>query len=223
MLHFETTTTSRGEGGHAVLKRHLGASTRDLKLVVDGINLLLTNQHHDYLLAHEEAKIRYPNDLQLPVFHQLAAFVTPYAFRRINLQYQLLTERPTAMPVRTRVFTTTIGLAVIKFSNVSTRVTGRYFWKMCICIGGKIISSIWLNAANKITISFRPEKTIPPQIDAINPLLLVQEPKVIRPRGRSPEAENIIRQEAAFEASTNREPSQFERLRWRRRYYIMRW
>ena len=27
VLHFGTTTTSRGEGGHAALKRHLGVST----------------------------------------------------------------------------------------------------------------------------------------------------------------------------------------------------
>lgn len=63
VLHFGTTVISRGEGGHAVLKRHLGASTGDLKLVVDGISLLLTNQQHNYLIAYEEAKIRYPSDL----------------------------------------------------------------------------------------------------------------------------------------------------------------
>lgn len=64
----------------------------------------------------------------------------------------------------------------------------------------------------KITVSFIFEKAIPPQIDTINPLLLVQEPEVIRPRGRPPGAENIRegdlknRREAAFEASTNRVP-----------------
>ena len=39
VLHFDTTTTSRGEGGHAVIKRQLGTSTGGLKTVVDGISL----------------------------------------------------------------------------------------------------------------------------------------------------------------------------------------
>lgn len=32
VLHFETTVTSRGESGHALLKRHLGTSTGELNL-----------------------------------------------------------------------------------------------------------------------------------------------------------------------------------------------
>ena len=69
VLDFETTVTSRGEGGHVVLKRHLGVSSGDLKLVVDAINLLLINQHHNYLIAYEEAKIRYPTSFRLLIFH----------------------------------------------------------------------------------------------------------------------------------------------------------
>ena len=97
VLHFETTTTSRGEGGHAVLKRQLGSSSGDLKTMIDGIVLLLNNEMHNYLIAFEEAKSRYPIELRQKVFSRLAAHVTPYAIRRIATQYDLLTARPTVV------------------------------------------------------------------------------------------------------------------------------
>ena len=91
VLHFETTVTSREEGAHAVLKRQLGSSTGDLKLVVDGINLLLTNQYPDHLIAFEEAGTRFPLHLRKVIFQQLRAFISPYAQKKILHQYELLT------------------------------------------------------------------------------------------------------------------------------------
>ena len=45
-----------------------------------------------------------------------------------------------------------------------------------------------------------------------NELLLVQEPEMARTRGCPQGAENLNRRTIAFEASTNRVPSQFERV-----------
>ncbi len=47
VLHFDTTVTSRGEDEHAVLKRQLESSIDDLKTVMNEINLLLINEHHN--------------------------------------------------------------------------------------------------------------------------------------------------------------------------------
>lgn len=71
VLHFDITTTSCGEGGHAVLKRQLGSSLKDLKTVMDGINLLLTNEIHSHLIAFNEARDCFSMDLRKPVFQQL--------------------------------------------------------------------------------------------------------------------------------------------------------
>ena len=57
--------------------------------------------------------------------------------------------------------------------------------------------------------SSRLEKRAPP-IALINPLLQVREPEIVRPRGRPQGAEN--RRAEAFDNSTHRLPSQFERV-----------
>ena len=90
ITHFETTTTSRGEGGHAVLKRQLGSSSGDLKTVVDGINLLLINELHNHLIRLDEAKVRLPMDIRKPIFQEISPYVTPYALRKIMPQYERL-------------------------------------------------------------------------------------------------------------------------------------
>ena len=111
MLHFDTTVTSKGEGGHAVLKRQLNSSTGDLKTVVNGINMLLINQHHNYLIAIDETRIRFSTDLRKPVFQNIASFVFSVAIRKILPQYQMLIDQPTAISRCTNVFTTTTELS----------------------------------------------------------------------------------------------------------------
>lgn len=110
LLHFETTSTSRGESGYAALKKQLGSSNGDLKAVVDGISLLLTNELHNYLIAINSAKDRYPTDLRKPIFQRLAGQVTSFALRKILRQYNLLVEQPTAIRACTGIFTTITGL-----------------------------------------------------------------------------------------------------------------
>jgi hypothetical protein len=84
VLHFDTITTSRDEDGHAVLKRRLESFTEDLKTVMNDISLLLTNEHHNHLLAFEEAKIRFFMILRAFIFQQVRSYVT--SVRHIEIQ-----------------------------------------------------------------------------------------------------------------------------------------
>ena len=75
VLHFETTITSWGEGGQAVLKQQLGSSFVDLKIIVNGINLLLINELQNYLIQFDEIKVQYSLDLRKPISQDLAAIL----------------------------------------------------------------------------------------------------------------------------------------------------
>jgi hypothetical protein len=103
--------TSRSEDEHAVLKRQLESSSGDLKTMIDEINLLLNNQHHEHLIAFEEARTRFPNELRKLIFRHLAAFVSSYVLRKINDQYALLINQSTTLSACTDVFIITLRLS----------------------------------------------------------------------------------------------------------------
>jgi hypothetical protein len=75
--------TFREEEEHAVLKRQLESSTKNLKIVVNEINLLLINEHHKYVLALADEKVKFSIAFCKLVFSQLAAHITHYAIRKI--------------------------------------------------------------------------------------------------------------------------------------------
>jgi hypothetical protein len=79
MLHFDTTMTSRDERAHAVLKKQLETSTRNLKTMMNDINLLLINEQHNYLIDLADARMRYSTELRKSIFQQLFSFVTSIA------------------------------------------------------------------------------------------------------------------------------------------------
>jgi hypothetical protein len=58
-LHFDITTTSRDESEHAILKRQLETSKNDLKSMIEDIDLLLINEHHNHLLKLNDDKMRF--------------------------------------------------------------------------------------------------------------------------------------------------------------------
>ena len=188
VLHFGTTSTSKGEGAHAVLKRNLITSTEDLKTVVENLDLMLINQRHDYLIAAEEAKVRYPMDLKIDVFRNLAAFVTPYALRKILEEYKRLIDEPTVLPACTKAFSTSLGLPCAHI--IQERLTSN----------GLMIEDVHLH--------WRLERFF---IQS-DPLRHIRDPEVVRTRGRPMGAENRTRREEVFADSTLREPSQFERV-----------
>lgn len=110
MLHFETTTTSHEKNNHAMLKRQLRSFTGDLKTVINAIKLLLTNQTHEHTLIITTAKIRFSFDLRLPIFQQLAAYISVYALRKIVAEYKKVTEFTTALRACIGISTASTGL-----------------------------------------------------------------------------------------------------------------
>lgn len=91
------TTTSRSEGAHRVLKQQLRFFTKDLKVVVDGIEVLLMNQRREYDFKVEIAKMRMPFRYQIFLFRGLIFKVTPHALNLIYQQF-FFTQREEHLP-----------------------------------------------------------------------------------------------------------------------------
>jgi hypothetical protein len=111
VLHFDITITFRSEDDHAVLKNKLMSSIEDLKIVIDEIDLLLTNQHQDHVIAFEEARTRFSISLRKSIYRQLAAFVSSYVIKKIDEQYKLLIDQSTVLFACTHVFIFTMRLS----------------------------------------------------------------------------------------------------------------
>ena len=86
ILHFNTLTTSRVEGGHRVLKHMLKFSTGDLLAVVMNIETLLKNQHENYTTKLDLAKMRIAANLSREMFSHLIGRVSPYCLQKIRKQ-----------------------------------------------------------------------------------------------------------------------------------------
>ncbi len=110
VLHFDTTMTSRDESEHAVLKRQLRSSIDDLKTMMNEINLLLINEHHNYLIEMKKTKMRYFIELRKFIFDQLTSFVTSTALWKILSQYKRLIECLTIISACIRIFIIIIEL-----------------------------------------------------------------------------------------------------------------
>jgi hypothetical protein len=72
--------------------------------MMNSVDLLLMNEYQDYLLKLEEQKVRYSLNLRKQIYQQLRAYITHYALRKISHQYDLLTERSTAINACINVF-----------------------------------------------------------------------------------------------------------------------
>jgi hypothetical protein len=75
VLHFNTIVTSRDENEHVVFKRRLKSSMSDFKTMMNEINLMFVNEHHNYLIKIKKTKIRYSIELRKFIFDQLTSFV----------------------------------------------------------------------------------------------------------------------------------------------------
>ena len=115
MLHFNTLTTSRVEGGHRVLKAALKASTGDLLTVVDGIEKILNRQYESYTHLLATAKMKIHMKLPRDLMRELINKVSPYALLKIYDQYllvRLAKKYPKEHELKPcqRIFATTMGL-----------------------------------------------------------------------------------------------------------------
>ena len=77
--HFGHHITSHIEGAHSILKTYLQVFTRDLKFVLDNIQMLLLAQHTEIKRAISNAKSWPGHDLQIELFSDILSKVTPYA------------------------------------------------------------------------------------------------------------------------------------------------
>ncbi len=111
VLHFDTTMTSRDESEHVVLKRRLESSMSDLKTMMNDINLMFINEHHNYLIEMNEARMRYSIELRKSIFDQLVSYVTSIALWKILSQYKKLIEHFTVISVCIKIFITIIELS----------------------------------------------------------------------------------------------------------------
>jgi hypothetical protein len=228
-LHFGNHATSRGEGSNATLKRELSSSIGDLKSVVDSLELLLMNQRHDYIGAIQMAKTRLPFRLRASILRDLVAHVTPFALHKVMEQYNLITITEEPLSRCTNVFTRTLSLPC------AHRIQRRIY----DTAGGGVlkiedIHPHWRFEGSAVNLSvdsseFTPEATpeatsetfdaemnydIPTSSlsNLSDPLLQVQNPAVIRPKGRPVGARGRrgVRRQQEFEDSTQREFSQYE-------------
>ena len=79
---------------------------KDLKTVIDFIDLLLMNQRQIYILNMKQIKVRLSHRFRLFIFTHLLARVIFFALKQIYDQYRLITAASTVLPVCTQVFTT---------------------------------------------------------------------------------------------------------------------
>lgn len=213
-LHFNNHATSRSEGSHAKLKRGLMSSTGDLKTVVDSLELLLVNQYQDYVLAIESAKARLPHSLQLPLLRELVGHVTPFALLRILDQFHMLT-RGGPLTRCTKTYTTTMGLPCVH--KIQERV---FDFTRGGVLALEDVHSHWRFEKSPVT---RPGVEIDATSTLMDPLLLIQDPAVVRPKGRpsgargranrrQEEEEAEEEEDQSMNTSTQRDPSRFEHV-----------
>ena len=87
VFHFNTTTISRVEGDHRVLKSNLKNSTDDLMTVVDRIEVMLMNQRKTHEADLEKAKIDVGMNMPREAMRDLIGRVTSHALNKILNQY----------------------------------------------------------------------------------------------------------------------------------------
>ena len=84
VLHFETTSTSKDEDNHAILKRQLSTSNNDLKEIMNDIKILFMNQHQSHLIVINSIKDWLFMKLRKLIFDLLIDRVISYALRKVN-------------------------------------------------------------------------------------------------------------------------------------------
>ena len=209
-----------------VFAAYLLTQIGDLKTVVDAIDLMLNNERQTYKIALDEAKNRCPTYCKKPIFRDLYTKVSPFALKQVLPHFLKVTNHE--MKPCTQYFTTTMGLpcahvieqrmseaaGVLKIEDIHPH------WLLEKAIPRRDQTPIDDSEADSNSEA-DPDAVIDP---AALELLHVNDPAVVKARGRPPGARNKSKKkrtrEEAFEDSTQREPSQFEReiaLRQQRR------
>jgi len=199
--------------------------------VVDKLELFLNGQYANYDNAFEESKARMPQELRgISIFRDLYGFITPFALRKIRDHYKRICAQPTAIVVCTNTFTKTMGLpcahkiqerlyesgGVLKLEDIHTH------WmytkpQRATRQAEEEEADHTMGGNDDVEVGGTPSS--PPRN-----VLLIQEPAVVKAKGRPRGAQNRLwagaapsrstasqrRRQQAFENFTQREPSSFE-------------
>jgi vacuolar-type H+-ATPase subunit E/Vma4 len=90
MLSFNNITTSQAEEEHARLKRVLKTSTRDLKKMINVIELILKNESAEYLTTHQKIISRLLINYRIIALQKLQNFINSLTLRFIRKQLNKL-------------------------------------------------------------------------------------------------------------------------------------
>lgn len=108
--HFGTTSSSRGEGSHFVLKRYLKISQLDIFSVYKRLKLMLANQFVELSKHLEDEKIKVYHRYSDPIFSNIIHHISKFALDKIWNQFQLLSTTDAATGECLGTFTQTYGL-----------------------------------------------------------------------------------------------------------------
>ena len=114
--HLGTTSSSRIEGAHAVLKRHLTSSTGDLSTVFDKMDTVLRRQYTDIMVRSQQQQYKQNNQIRAPLFNGLTKTISKHALQMAFKKYgearldKLTTEPKSKLKPRTGSFTKTLGI-----------------------------------------------------------------------------------------------------------------
>jgi hypothetical protein len=111
MLHFDTIVTSWDENKHVVFKRRLRSLMNDLKIMMNDINLIFVNEHHNYLIEMKKTRMRYSIELRKSIFDQLVSYVISIVFWKCLSQYKRLIEHLTVISACIKIFIIIIELS----------------------------------------------------------------------------------------------------------------
>jgi histone-lysine N-methyltransferase SETD2 len=111
-LHLGNWATSRVEGSHAVLKKHIGSSTGDVLFVFERINNALEAQHQILQSDLAEDQIKALNFCSHFLYSNITKRTSRYSLRIISEQASIAKRATPEAPLSncTNIFTRTMGL-----------------------------------------------------------------------------------------------------------------
>jgi hypothetical protein len=115
-FHCGTTTTSRLEGAHAVLKRWIGVPTKDLTRVWEAIKLAIEDQLNELRTKNGRQNQSTPAGLSGQFYGQVIGKITHFGLYKLKEQYLYAKrqkqheEEGRISSVCTRTFTTSMGM-----------------------------------------------------------------------------------------------------------------
>jgi hypothetical protein len=111
-LHLGNWATSRVEGSHAILKKHIGASTGDILFVLERINNALEAQHYTLSSNFAEDRIKTLNFCSHFLYSNITKRTSRYSLRLIAEQASIAKRATLEAPLSncTNIFTRSMGL-----------------------------------------------------------------------------------------------------------------